>query len=245
MKINNLSTCTNTNTKKQMDVWNAYLLQGATYSQNDFPICPTTATHIPKQLISYREAITMHNHEFNNKNYNYKYDAFIHFWIDDFKFDGIKEGIWVKPQNLLDLASHFSGIITPDFSTYADFPNPLCIWNTYRMRALGYWIGKNGIPVINNVRWGNINTWDYCFEGIEPNSIIAIGVSASNPRIINNRPLFDAGFLELIKRLSPTDIIIYGGNNYPLFKSPIVSNINIHKFKSQCELSHKGEKTYE
>lgn len=35
-----------------------------------------------------------------------------------------------------------------------------------RMRAYGYWLGKNGIPVINNIRWGTPETFEYCFEGI-------------------------------------------------------------------------------
>ena len=41
---------------------------------------------------------------------------------------------------------------TPDFSTYQDFPEPLKVYNTYRMRAFGYWLTKNGIKVINNIR---------------------------------------------------------------------------------------------
>ena len=64
----------------------------------------------------------------------------------------------------MNIIKHFAGIITPDFSTYQDFPEAIKIHNTYRMRLYGYWLGKEGIAVINNVRWGTEETFDYCFE---------------------------------------------------------------------------------
>ncbi|MBQ0071515.1 MAG: DUF4417 domain-containing protein, partial [Spirochaetales bacterium] len=39
--------------------------------------------------------------------------------------------------------------ITPDFSTNQDFPEAIKIYATYRMRAFGYWLGREGIEVIN------------------------------------------------------------------------------------------------
>jgi hypothetical protein len=62
-------------------------------------------------------------------------------------------GIWYNAKNVLKVLEHFEEIITPDFSTYQDFPEPIKLYNTYRMRAFRYWAGKNKIPVINNVRW--------------------------------------------------------------------------------------------
>ena len=35
------------------------------------------------------------------------------------------------------------------------------------MRAFGYWISKQRIEVINNVRWGYSFTYSYCFDGID------------------------------------------------------------------------------
>ena len=56
-----------------------------------------------------------------------------------------------------------------------DFPTPLKIYNTYKMRAIGCWLKRNGIKVINNVRWGDKSTYDYCFSGIPKHDIICIG----------------------------------------------------------------------
>ncbi len=107
-------------------------------------------------------------------NESFHYHAHIHFYIDDQKFDGKQSSIWLYPVKALEIVKHFDGIITPDFSTNADFPDPLKRYNTYRMRAFGCWIANNGLSVINNVRWGTLETWAYCFDGIPKHSITLI-----------------------------------------------------------------------
>lgn len=227
------------------DIWNAYLVDGADWSPNDIPLCPTTATELPRTIMSYREAIELRNKEYKRGCFDFKSDAYVHFWIDDYKFDGRKEGVWAKPEKLLDLLNHFSGAFTPDFSPCADFPDPLSRWNTYRMRALGYWLGKNGIQIINNVRWGNCNTWIYCFDGIEQNSVIAIGSAASNPRIIDNRPLFEEGLLKAIQVLNPNAIIVYGSTSNRTFDAIRNQGISIIAFPSQTSKVFDGGKRHE
>lgn len=102
------------------------------------------------------------------------YDATVVFFKDDYKFDGSQKGIWSKPQECLNIVSKFAGVATPDFSTNLDFPYPLSIFNTYRMRSCGFWFIKNGLNVVNTVRWGNSDTWSYCFDGIPKNSMVII-----------------------------------------------------------------------
>ena len=133
------------------DVWNAFMVRGAKFSANDIPICPTIVKNIPEYLISCAQAKTIYNKCKRAGDKNFFENVFVHFYIDDYKFDG-KSGIWFDYKKSAEIFQHFAGIITPDFSTYADFPEPLKIYNTYRMRAFGYWYGE--ILVINNVRWG-------------------------------------------------------------------------------------------
>lgn len=117
------------------DVWNAYMVRGATFSENDIPYCPTTACAVPISLVSYEEAKTIHKNAMHNGHTDYCVKAFVHFCIDDQKFDGNRKGVWANPKEALEIIRHFSGMITPDFSTNIDFPEPLKIYNTYRMRA--------------------------------------------------------------------------------------------------------------
>ena len=38
------------------DVWNAYMCEGASFSERDIPLCPTTASTLPKRVILWDEA---------------------------------------------------------------------------------------------------------------------------------------------------------------------------------------------
>jgi len=213
------------------DEWNAYMCNGANYSQNDIPFCPTILTDLPKEILTWEEAKQLCKKEkINNK--NYFCDAFICFYIDDYKFDGKRSSIWLYPWLALKTLKHFRGIITPDFSTYQDFPYPLKLWNTFRMRAFGYWAGKQGLEVINNVRWGTSETYDYCFDGIEQNSVVAIGTVGGSPRKLVDRKRFENGLNEMVNKLSPKKIIIYGSSNYPCFTQLKAKGIEIVTFKS-------------
>jgi hypothetical protein len=223
-------------------MWNAFMVKDAEFVYStDIPICPCTAKIIPRRLISFTEAkhlCKLHTKEGND----YHVDAFVHFYIDDQKFDGPKKGIWVDPYNALNVIRHFSGAITPDFSTNADFPDPIKRYNTYRMRAFGRWLTTEGIPVINNVRWGTDETWEYCFDGIPNNSIVSIGTVASGIHKKENRQQFNEGLFEMIRRLSPHTILVYGSSNKECFKTIINSGHHIVNFPSQTSLAFKSSK---
>lgn len=224
------------------DMWNAFMVKDATFTLgSDIPFCPCTAEAIPNKLISYVEAKHIHK-TMIKKDPDYYVDAYVHFYIDDQKFCGPKSSIWLYPYKVLDILRHFSGIITPDFSTFSDFPDAIKRYNTYRMRAFGYWMTTNGISVINNVRWGTAETWEYCFDGIPCNSIVAIGTVASKIRLLENRPLFETGLKEMIRLLHPHTIIVYGSANYPFFDELRQLGINIIAFESDTSLAFSSNK---
>ncbi len=209
------------------DIWNAFMTKGAVYSHNDIPICPSTASIIPKGLIDYTMTKHISHPEF-----------FVHFYIDDYKFDG-KHGIWQEPEKALERLLPYAGVITPDFSTYQDMPEPLKIYNTFRCRAFGYWLTTQGIPVINNVRWGTPETYWYCFDGIPLHSTVAIGTVASGLREIRNRKRFETGLAEMVRRIAPYVIIVYGSSNYDCFDVLKSSGIAIITFPSKTASAFK------
>ena len=224
------------------DIWNAFMVENAEFSLgSDMPLCSSKTINIPKNLISYVDAKHIHKENII-KNPDYHIDAYVHFYIDDQKFEGPKSGIWQYPEKTLDILRHFSGIITPDYSTFLDFPDPVKRYNTYRMRAFGYWIAQNGISVINNVRWGTEETWEYCFDGIPYNSIVAIGTVASKVRHLEYRPLFENGLKEMYRLLRPHTIIIYGSSNYSFFKELENIGVTIISFESDTSIGFSSTK---
>lgn len=224
------------------DMWNAFMAEGAEFTDNDIPVCPTTALSIPSRIITYSEAKTIHKKEVRESE-DYFLDAFVCFYEDDQNFDGVRSGIWHYPKKAYEILKHFKGIITPDFSTYQDFPEPFKIWNTYRMRAFGHWYGTLcGKQVISNVRWGTEETYKYCFDGIEKDSIVAIGTVGGSPYKLLDRERFEKGLSEMVKRLSPKCIIIYGSASYSCFEKLKSEGILIVQFDSRTASFFKGRK---
>ena len=225
------------------DIWNAYMAEGALYSLHDIPFCPTTATELPHNIITWEEAKAIYKKNISVKS-DFKYDAFVCFFIDDYKFDGPR-GIWHDAKQALIVLCHFAGIVTPDFSTYQDFPEPLKIYATYRMRLMGYWLGRNGIAVINNVRWGTEETYRYCFDGIPMHSVVCIGTVGGSPRYTLDRDRFEKGLYEMVNRIQPHTILVYGSANYRCFEVLKEKGLTIISFPSQTAVAFERRKSHE
>ena len=228
--------------KGLVDIWNAQMVKGASFTDNDIPLCPTTVTTIPESVIPWDEAKHIYKINLAKGNVKFSYNAFVHFYLDDYKFDGSK-GIWNDSAKALKVLSHFAGVITPDFSTYQDFPEPIKIYNTYRMRAFGYWLGKNGIGVINNVRWGTPETWRYCWDGIPANSIVCIGTVGGSPRKLIDRNRFEDGLDELNRVCQPQTILVVGSANYPCFDKLTNLGIKVVYYPSRTALAFESRRS--
>ena len=208
------------------------MCEGARFSNHDIPFCPTTATDLPERIILWDEAKRLYKNALARKDISFFCNAFVCFYMDDYKFDGVR-GIWNNSSYALKVLRRFAGVITPDFSTYQDFPEPLKLYNTYRMRAFGYWLGKNGIAVINNVRWGTRETWWYCWDGFPDNSIVAIGTVGGSPHKLIGRQRFEEGLERLVLEKHPHTIIVYGSANYPCFDKLIDQGIKVVSYPSR------------
>ena len=213
------------------DIWNAFMVDTASFGDYDIPFCPTTAQTIPSEIITWVEAKSRYKKSLKSHNADFKESAFVCFYIDDYKFDSSR-GIWHDSKQALKILEHFGGVITPDFSTYQDFPIPLSLFATYKMRSFGYWLGTKGIPVINNVRWSTPTTYCWSFEGLPKHSILSIGTNGGSPQKLIDRQRFEEGFRHMISLLEPTDLIVYGSANYSCFHEATELGIKIHQFDS-------------
>ena len=84
-----------------VDVWNSFMVENASFSENDIPICPSTASAPPTKLIGFDEAKRYHKQMIKTGQLDYHMDAFIHFFIDDKHFDGKQSGIYNPVPGLL------------------------------------------------------------------------------------------------------------------------------------------------
>ena len=167
--------------------------------------------YIPKDLIG-----------FNYSKTNKSKSVGIHFFLQDYQF----ERVWNKPYSYIEIFKKYDCILSPDFSLYIDMPLPMKIWNVYRNRLIGQYYQNCGIKVIPTISWGDKDTYDFCFDGIPDGSIVAI----STIGCIRNKEakrLWKDGVTEMIKRINPSTILIYGNKIDYDFK-----NINVVYYKN-------------
>ena len=151
--------------------------------------------YIPDDIIGFNYALTSKNK-----------DCGIHFYIDDYQY----ERIWSQPQLYLDKLSEYQCIFTPDFSLYTDMPIAMKIWNTYRSRLIGQIAQRMGMLVIPTVSWCEEATFDFCFDGLPVGSTLSISTIGVKKEDYNFN-LWKEGVDEMIKRLKPKTLLIYGG----------------------------------
>ena len=200
-----------------LDVFNAFLLENAEYSgELEIPVVKNIKIESPKKLIKFSEI-------FRSSDFN----AYVHFYEDDCKF----EKIWKNPKRYLERLKKFKGVISPDFSIYRDMPLIMQYWNIFRSRAIATWLKDNGINVIPNVRTGDERTFEIACEGIEKDSIIAIG-SHGCIKCIADRVFFQKGLEYIVNSLSPKIIILYGAKPDSIFNK-YEEKVTIINFKDE------------
>lgn len=134
-------------------------------------------------------------------------DKGVHFYIDDYQF----ERIWVNPPKYIERIAEHDCAMTPDFSLYLNMPTAMKIWNIYRSRLIGQLMQDAGIRVIPTLSWAEPESFEYCFDGIEPGgtvSVSTIGVKRGEEAT----KIWTAGMDEAMRRLRPSAVVIYGGD---------------------------------
>lgn len=136
----------------------------------------------------------------NDKDINKKNG--VHFFVDDYRFKGIYE----NPNRTLEKYSQYRFLLSPDFSTYSDMQ----IWRQIESISKSRWCGaywqEKGLIVIPTITWSTPRSYEFCFDGVEKGSIVAIGMIGCK----SNKIEFLRGYNEMLNRLEPNSIICLG-----------------------------------
>lgn len=134
-------------------------------------------------------------------------DRMVHFFLYDYRF----ERVWKNPDSDLEKLSRYRAVLSPDFSMYLEMAPVMQLYNVFRNRWCGaYWASK-GIRVIPTVNWGDESTFDFCFEGIEKSSVVAVStyMASEHDNRKDQKEWFMAGYNEMMRRIEPEKIICY------------------------------------
>lgn len=126
----------------------------------------------------------------------------IHFFTYDWNF----ESVYDKPEQVLEKLDNYYALLSPEFSLYWDMPKALQIYNTFKNRWCGAYWQKNGKLVIPTVCCAGIDSYDFCFDGIEEGSVVAV----STYKREQYKKQFMQSYNKMLEVIKPSAIICYG-----------------------------------
>lgn len=208
------------------DGFYSYLVEGAKFEgKYQIPcIQKSDLIKIPKDMIPFDK-----RHVIKEK------DLAIHFYIHDKAFKQIINSTWKYVEEL----SKYSSVISPDCSLYRDMPLSIQIINTYFNRAVGYYLQKNGVHVITNIRWGDERSFEFCFAGAPKNDIVSISTYGCI-KSEEDKYYFKFGLREMLRILKPKIVLVHGAMPDEVF-SEFISRTEFISYKSYISRV-KGDK---
>lgn len=179
--------------KKQKLVRNEFLNNHKCTSKHNFPIIKKQNVDISK--IKFLSCQNIKENDDENK------DKTIHF----FTYDWLFEKFYQNPDDYVDKLKQYYAILSPDFSLFTNMPKALQIASVFKNRWCGAYYQSKGIKVIPTVSWGDESTFDFCFEGIEEGSIVAVCTYYRE----NCEEEFMPGYNKMLDVIKPSAIICY------------------------------------
>jgi hypothetical protein len=159
----------------------------------------------------------------------------VHFYMHDIYF----AKVLTATDKYVDLLKEFDGVITPDCTMLVGQAPCIQQANTYFNRAVGFYLQKQGIPVIPNIRWSDESSFDYCFLGVPKHKIVCVSTHGCI-RSKRDRELWQIGTEEMLRVLEPTDVLVHGYMPDDVF-GKFYDYANFHRYPSLFEQTHKKE----
>ena len=200
-----------------------FLVEKADYDGIEEIPCIKTSRLLPARVIPFSKALQSTD-----------FDQWVVFYEHDSQF----VRLWNNPRKYINILRKYKGVVTPDFSLYRNMPLVMQKWSTYQRKAIGVWLQNKGVEVIPNVRFADERSYSFCFDGVEKRSTVAIGTHGCIKKL-TDRAYFEKGLAEMVKRLQPQTIIVYGAAPGYMFGKYKAMGIRIIQFDSAFSTAHK------
>lgn len=149
---------------------------------------------IPDKFITYSESS-----KFN------EYSCGVSSFDDDF----ILDRVWRNAGKYIPIFSKFQCVCEPDFSLKLGYPLALQISNKFKNHALAFYMQDCGLKVMPTISWSSTDSFDFCFDGYEKGGAVIVS-TIGTLKDERSSLFFKLGFEEMIKRISPDAVVIYG-----------------------------------
>ena len=130
------------------------------------------------------------------------FDFGVHFFVDDYDFGGVYE----NPEKTYPIYSQYRFCCTPDYSVFGEMQTWRQMESVAHSRWCGAWWQSRGMKVVPTVTWDGYASFDFCFDGIERGSVVALATYACS----QNKAAYLRGFDAMRERINPSAVICYG-----------------------------------
>ena len=208
------------------DGFQSYLTDGATLvGEPGIPMLMNLGDlQVPKSMIPFSKAKTCKNKR-----------QYVHFYQHDKEFSRVL----TATTKYVDDLRLYDGIITPDCSMLIGQSNCLQQANTYMNRAVGFFFQRQGLSVIPNIRWSDESSFDYCFLGVHPNSIVSVSTHGCIESK-QQKNMFRIGMEAMMEALHPRIVLVHGYMPDVIF-GQFYGQVEFHRYASEFESTHRKE----
>ena len=111
--------------------------------------------------------------------------------------------------------------------------------NTYMNRAVGFFLQKNGIPVIPNIRWSDESSFEYCFLGVPKGSIVSVSTHGCL-KSSEQKQMFKTGMVAMLEEIRPQAVLVHGFMPDSVF-GDFKDIVPLYRYASEFERTHIKE----
>lgn len=138
----------------------------------------------------------------------------VHFFTDDYRF----ENIYRHPERSFPKYSRYRFLLSPDYSVYSEMKAWRQIESVGKARWVGAYWQHHGLTVIPTISWGQPASFRFCFDAIEENAIVAVGMIGCK----HERVAFMKGYNAMLDAIKPSAIICFG-TPFPEMEGKIIA----------------------
>ncbi len=153
----------------------------------------------------------------------------VHFYKSDVKLIPIL----AQPLKFGNTLGQYKCLLTPDITLSQGMPEWMRAKNTFLSRAVGATWQRQGISVTPSLRWLSPEDYDLASSGVAQGSVFAVS-SFGSQRDRVFRQEFKRGLRELVARINPPAIVVYGQAMGGL-QDIVGPDVALHIFPSQTE----------
>lgn len=221
--FNNYNNFTNeTNSEQSNSEFKEYILGNATKAirsgKYDIPLLKPYNGVIPENFITIGEA-----------KYSTDYTAGVACFDDD----DVLLRFLKNPDRYIQYLKNHPCTAEPDFSMKIKDPLSCQIMSIYCAHVLASYMASKGIPIIPTMMWSDKRSFEFCFDGHSRGGVVLVS-TIGTLRDERSRMYFKDGFFEMLKRISPETVILYGDINDMIMswipKSLDVRHVNHNRF---------------